>query len=93
MLKISNTEFSLLEELVLKTRAHKNLLQDDVRYRDMSVADRKDYLAKLTPQNILRAALGPADFPLRQRGGARKGTGNRTVKGSRAVTTGGGIPG
>lgn len=85
MLKISNTEFSLLEESILKTRADKNLMQDDMRYREMSVADRKDYLAKLTPQNILRAALGPVDFPLRQRGGKRPNTGNRTAKAPRSA--------
>lgn len=78
-MKVSNIEFTLLEEIVLKTRAHNNLMADDVRYRDMSVDERKEYLIKLTPQNLLRAALGPADFRLRQRGGARPNTGNRTA--------------
>ena len=54
-------------------------MADDVRYRDMSVDERKEYLIKLTPQNLLRAALGPADFRLRQRGGDRLNTGNRTA--------------
>ena len=44
----------------------------------LSLATRKDgFHAKLTPQNVIRLALG---LPLRQRGGARPNTGNRKAR-------------
>lgn len=73
-MKITNMTFSTVETAVLYVRAGLTLQQEGWTKKD-AVA----YVKTLTPQNVLRLALG-SDFPVRQRGGARPNTGNRKNK-------------
>lgn len=70
-MKITNMEFSTLETAALYVRAGLTLQQDGWKKEEAV-----EYIKTLTPQNVLRLALG-SDFPIRQRGGARPNTGNR----------------
>lgn len=68
-MKITNMTFSTLETAVLYVRAGLTLQQEGWSKKE-AVA----YVKTLTPQNVLRLALG-SDFPIRDRGGSRPNAG------------------
>lgn len=65
-MKITNMQFSTLETAVLYVRAGVTLQQAGWNKKDAV-----EYVKTLTPQNVVRLALG-SDFPIRSRGGSRK---------------------
>lgn len=68
-MKITNIEFNEQEEAALHVKA-----AIELHSRGYSKEEAQAYIAGLTPQNILRLALG-SGFLIRQRGGKRANTG------------------
>lgn len=67
-MRITNIEFSAREAAALYAMAGATLLMaDEPMTREEALA----YVKSLTPQNVLRLALG-SPFKLRSRGGSRK---------------------
>ena len=89
-MRITNHKFTTVQSTILRAKAALRLQE-----QGYTVEQSGQWLAKATNNNILMMALGgaPEGFPPKQRGGKRPNTGNRTAKGSRAATTGDGIPG
>lgn len=67
-MRITNLELSDNEEQILLVFASRSLLQRDERFSQMDEVEQRKHLLKLTPQNLVRLALG---FETRQRGGVR----------------------
>ena len=85
-MKISNIEFTATETAALYAMAGATLLAEGERdpAKKMTGTEAVAYVESLSPQNVLRLALGSA-FPIRQRGGARPNTGNRTATDARSA--------
>lgn len=77
-MKISNIEFTPPEIFALSQLAGEHLELSNPKFALMTGEQRAEFIVNLTPQNLLRAALDPVRFPLRQRGGKRPNTGNRS---------------
>ena len=73
-MKITNLEFNEHEAAALYALAGARLLEQGMPREKVL-----PYVESLTPQNVVRLALGPA-FPVRKRGGARPGAGRRERK-------------
>jgi hypothetical protein len=78
-LKIYNLDFNDAETVILYTLAGSTLQRSG-----MSLEQVREYVSTLTPQNIVRLALGP-EFSVRKRGGARPNTGRRNPQKKKAT--------
>lgn len=73
-MKITNIEFTDEEVAALYVKAGMELYN-----QEYSRQEAQAYISKLTPQNVLRLALG-APFKVRQRGGKRANSGPQKRK-------------
>lgn len=69
-MKITNMDFSAEDVASVRWKANYSLTLRDAEFAGLSKEAQSAYLDSLTPQNLVRAALG---LPLRARGGIRAG--------------------